>query len=75
MTLSEAPPPHTKHTHAHNHAYIRESLVLTQSCCLQKMLLYRLVQTVQREEMEPTAAMAHTKLADSSIPEPTGRQQ
>lgn len=34
--------------------------------------LYRLVQKAQREEMEPTAAVAHTRLADSGIPEPTG---
>lgn len=39
--------------------------MLKQACCL-----YRLVQTAQWEEMEPAAAMAHTRLAGSSIPEP-----
>lgn len=46
--------------------------MLTRSGCPQKVLcLYRLVYATQREEMQPTAAMAHTKLAGSSIPQPS----
>lgn len=52
----------------YRHAQEKEILMLPPE---ETMFFYRWVHTVQREEMEPAAAMVHTRLACSSIPEPT----
>ncbi|TNN75122.1 Erythrocyte band 7 integral membrane protein [Liparis tanakae] len=50
-----------------------QPLQLGLKATLQFLLLpLQLLPKAQREEMEPRAAVAHTRLADSSIPEPTG---
>lgn len=52
------------------HTRIKQFSVLKQTCC-RRCCLYRLVQTAQSREMEPTAAMAHTGRGNSSITELT----
>lgn len=55
------------HTHEHNNKHIKESSVLKPACT--RCCLYRSVRTTQREERKPAAAVAHTGLANSSIPQ------